>query len=67
MNGYLIQRLTPTGWRIQSEIHWRVDDVMRASRALISNQEARAVRVVSVQVASTPLFEYTNVEGGQHG
>ena len=50
MQGFLLERLYPTGWRRSGELYWRLSDAERELQRAMQEDEARGVRVLAVHV-----------------
>lgn len=59
MTGFIIERLYPTGWRRSGEVYWRFTDALTACDRAISEDCARAVRILPVLVHGQPVWEHS--------
>lgn len=64
MTGFVLERLFPTGWRRSSELYWRLSDAERESHRTIRDDNARAVRILSVRVNPDAVAEVPGTLGG---
>lgn len=56
MKAYLLERLFPTGWRRNGELHWRLSDAKAEARRLVDKGNARAIRVLPVNVEGESVY-----------
>ena len=54
-DGYLVETLSPTGWRRPNIVHYRYRDADSYARSIISDRAARAIRILSFRVTVEPL------------
>ena len=68
MQAFLLERLYPTGWRRSGELYWQLSEAEHESRRTLKDQQARAVRVLTVRVNPEAIMEWTGdvtfAEGG---
>lgn len=64
MEAFLLETLLSRGWRRGGEIFWTLEDARRVAGAMIRRKEARAARVLSIQVKLEPVAELPEVTGG---
>ena len=57
MQGYVLELLFPTGWRRTGQILWRYDDAIREADRILTDDEARGVRILSVRVHPEAVLE----------
>lgn len=57
MNGFLLEKLGPVGWRRESQIYWRFEDASTESERLLAASEARAVRILILRVNPDAIAE----------
>jgi hypothetical protein len=57
MQGFLLERLFPTGWRRSGELYWRLADAERELQRALCDDCARGVRVLSVRVNPEAVLE----------
>lgn len=61
MEGFLLEALLFKGWRRGGEILWTLDDAKRTATAMLKRREARAVRILPVEVRAEPVTELPEV------
>ena len=58
MQGFIIERLYPTGWRRSGELYWRLSDAERESRRAMQEHEARGVRILAAHINPVAVIEH---------
>jgi hypothetical protein len=66
MTGFIVERLFPTGWRRSGEVYWRFNDALAACDRAISEDCARAVRVLPLVVNLQPVWERYEEDSRDH-
>jgi hypothetical protein len=57
MQGFLLERLYPMGWRRSGELYWRLTDAERELQRAMRDDCARGVRILSVRVNPEAVLE----------
>ena len=57
MHAFILETLLSKGWRKGGEVFWTLEDATRAGRDLLKRKQARAVRILPLEVALQPVAE----------
>lgn len=60
MDGFLLETLNATGWKLGGDTHWTLDAAKSRAARIVEKNHAKRVRILPVTVSDAAIAEYPN-------